>query len=1055
MKHIIYFLAFFLIFSSNLLSSPISFENAMNAAESFFKANITNIDKSKITLHYKSEYKSKNQIQQSKTTNYYIFNYGIQGFVIISGDDAVYPVLGYSFENSFSTENMPENIVNWLDFYQKSIEFATENKIQATPEIKQDWDNLYSKKSELNKIQTSVKPLCETKWNQSPHVNDLCPYDSAAKTKCLTGCVATAMAQVMKYWEYPETGSGIHSYNHSKYGEQTANYGGTIYEWDQMPDKVFTTNLPVATLMYHCGVGVHMMYGPGGSGAYPERIPITMVDFFNYDSTCTLISKANFKEAEYIEILKNELDHKRPLCYTGYGTGGHEFVCDGYDEDDYFHINWGWGGASDGYFKISELNPGGMSFSNFQMALIGLEPPSSKYDPDLQVYQDVTVDKPRIFFGSSFTVTTNIVNKSFIKFSGDLCATIFNEQGRFIENFGINHRTDTLFGMKHYDEPLSFVYNGNMKLLPGKYKIYINFKRFVGDWKQVRKNQNDATIKDFVELEVYNDNYLVLNSNLETNPLHVIGQGNDMDITFKVLNTNAATFYGYIGLAFYNVSGEIIKFIDEVEVPDGIEPNDLTGSKFNFAIKDIDLAAGTYYLAGLYKKYADKDYSLLGSKFGTVNPIPIIVIEKPGGPDKFESNNTNNYATELSLNFIDDVADIDLQGVNFHNSTDVDIYKIELPTEFDYLVHVELEDLINKNPQYTVDAVIGYSLDGITWSEAFGESINPPLDLYGANTLYLWVEPFRSGDIGNYNLKVKVNRHTWAPIISLSNNISFGKVEIGTMATEIFYITNIGKNQMKIDSIVCPDGYSVDFQTGTLDSGKVQKVNIIFKPETSKIYAGQIMVYSNAEFGQNYFRVYGTGYGNNSNPVIAVTGDMNFGKVAIGDSKTQTLIIENIGNSTLDVYGLEYPEGYSEEWYNGIILPGTSAEIEMIFTPTEVKTYSGKIVIDCNTQTGENTYEITGIGYNPNSVDDEIIQGGFNLFPNPASTSILVKSENVDLLIYEIKLLDESGKQFGIYNGNKNRQMELRINELPSGTYFCIISDMNGKKYIQKFTKVK
>ena len=195
-------------------------------------------------------------------SNFYVFG-GENCFVIVSADDCVKPILGYSDENPFGTDAMPENAYGWLKGYDEQIQFAIDNQIKASSDVQIKWQNLKAGIVSQEKSTNSISPLLQTKWNQGSPFNALCPSGT------VTGCVATAMAQVMKYWNYPSHGVGSHSYSWNG-RTLSADFGNTSYDWDNMKGTYSSyTNdekLAVATLMYHCGVSVDMNYGPISTG---------------------------------------------------------------------------------------------------------------------------------------------------------------------------------------------------------------------------------------------------------------------------------------------------------------------------------------------------------------------------------------------------------------------------------------------------------------------------------------------------------------------------------------------------------------------------------------------------------------------------------------------------------------------------------------------------------------------------------------------------------------------------------------------------------------------
>ena len=334
-------------------------------------------------LHLKSD--KQLQLLKSPYETLYLFAIDGGGFVIVSADNHIQPILGYSLQSNLNVDNLPTNLAAWLDSYDKQIRAAMED---VSLPIHAGWQQQASPKSGVEGYDSIVGPLLTTTWDQSPYYNSLCPLDGGQRT--LTGCIATAMAQVMKYWNWPATGVGQHSYATSSYGTLSADFGTTIYDWDNMPTALSSSSTSaqvtaVATLMYHCGVAVEMGYGIYASGISnnimynhglnfpcPENALRT---YFKYSAALTGVRRADFTGEDWAALMKNEIDHRRPVLYAGIGrTEGHEFVCDGYDTNGYFHFNWGWSGVADGYFTFSRLNPGGVDFSSTQNAIIGIEP---------------------------------------------------------------------------------------------------------------------------------------------------------------------------------------------------------------------------------------------------------------------------------------------------------------------------------------------------------------------------------------------------------------------------------------------------------------------------------------------------------------------------------------------------------------------------------------------------------------------------------------------------------------------------------------------------------
>ena len=285
----------------------------------------------------------------------YVFNFN-GGFVIVAADDASSPILGYSCNGNFDYETAPDGLRFMLGEISRGIEIVANQGGPSSKDMLSRWNNLVDfGVMNPSKGQAIVGPLVDLKWDQGY------PYNLYVPTGCPTGCVATAMAQLMKYWDWPPQGTGDHSYVSPGYGQQYANFGETTYDWDNMvpfygSGATDEQKEAVATLMYHCGVSVDMSYEPSGSGAFSTDVPVAISNYFSYSDHSTHISKGGNYD-EWIALLKSNIDQGIPIYYSGYSSdGGHAFVCDGYDEDDLFYFNWGWGGSSNGYFLIDGEN---------------------------------------------------------------------------------------------------------------------------------------------------------------------------------------------------------------------------------------------------------------------------------------------------------------------------------------------------------------------------------------------------------------------------------------------------------------------------------------------------------------------------------------------------------------------------------------------------------------------------------------------------------------------------------------------------------------------------
>ena len=318
---------------------------------------------------------------------FYVYNISGGGWVIVSGDDCTTPILGYSDTGSFEVDDMPSNLKGWLGAIREDILSARVDKAQATAEVKKLWSNPrpVATKASAQKVLTTAQ------WSQgnpfNMYIKDyVTDSNGNPVTDLVTGCVATAMAIVLKYHGSPTSGTGtIGGYvtDRNKYNVGTVELGHT-YNWESMPD-ILNSNSPetqrqaVAQLMLECGLMVHMDYidSSYGSSAYSEDILPALTEHMGYSKAATLKYKANYSSRDWMQMVMTEIDGNRPVLYGGSGNaGGHQFVCDGYDADNNtIHINWGWYGNYNGYFTTSLYISGrNMSFDEGQDAIFGLKP---------------------------------------------------------------------------------------------------------------------------------------------------------------------------------------------------------------------------------------------------------------------------------------------------------------------------------------------------------------------------------------------------------------------------------------------------------------------------------------------------------------------------------------------------------------------------------------------------------------------------------------------------------------------------------------------------------
>ena len=353
----------------NLLAGPVDQQKAQKVGAKFLSTTAVSQKNADIQLNLVSVAANRN------ATDYYVFNVSNgEGFVIVAGDDRVKPILAYSTTGSFDPNNMSEGFQFTLDGFCEEIQYVREHNLTATPDIVAEWRSV-NEKGSLNRggqTRTVVGPLCQTLWNQNFPWNSQCPEDpEGSGGHVYAGCVATAMGMVMKFWEWPAQGVGSHSYHPEGYAQQSANFGETEYHFELMPNTLDSTSteeeyFEIAQLLHHLGISVDMMYSGSGSGAYSDAVPSALRSYFRYNCNDHVTNYGNwwpgwgYTNEEWAQMLKDGgLDELLPLYYSGQddsGAGGHAYVCDGYDENDYFHFNWGWSGRDNAWCPIGALN---------------------------------------------------------------------------------------------------------------------------------------------------------------------------------------------------------------------------------------------------------------------------------------------------------------------------------------------------------------------------------------------------------------------------------------------------------------------------------------------------------------------------------------------------------------------------------------------------------------------------------------------------------------------------------------------------------------------------
>lgn len=771
-----------------LLASPVDPNTAQQVAQNFISTTGDSLSAQQAAQPHRLKRVAK---QVTDTPPYYIFNNEDGGFVIVSGDDCATPILGYSNEGSIDLGNMPIQLQELLQAYALEIEEAVNNNLQATEEVAESWE-AYRRAPQTQNTTAAVNALIVTSWDQYPRYNALCPSDPSLSNlggHPTTGCAATAMAQIMKYWEYPKKGYGSKSYNSRYYGTLSADFGSTAYDWDNMPLKLSastsaTQNKAVATLMYHCGVAISMEYncdGQGGSGAYVIDLgggrasaEEALKTYFGYASTVSGMRwNQSTSASTWSDMLKTELDNKRPILYAGYsptGGGGHAFICDGYDNNGKFHFNWGWSGQSNGFFSLTALTPSYYNFSDGQQAVIGIKPkdgsgPAKNYD--LYMNTDLTAtntssstssEPNAYYFGNTMSFTARVENNGTGPFNGYFKVAAYTIEGTFIAWSNESYHFTLNAGQNTVQK--TYTFTGGTPFVPGKYRAYMYYqdddetesKLVKTDEGIILTEYNNIafTVKAAGNLQLASSYYLydqLLSGSITT--------GSRVRINVDVKNTSSSKFYGKIRLGLYNMDGTLARLIEDLDFSSGGLPANTT-TNLTF-INVIDAKPGTYNLILEVQKSGQSTWSFVACSTTYPNPVKFIIKAPDLIADEYEPNNTKTEATNLIWDIDPEMIDFDTWYVSLHENADIDYYKLVFPKANKYTVNVYYADKYNQDGTHydiNADAQYAYSIGGNSYSEYYKSDKTITFD--GPTILYFRVKQYGMSGLGYYILSGEI-----------------------------------------------------------------------------------------------------------------------------------------------------------------------------------------------------------------------------------------------------------------------------------------------------------
>lgn len=532
---------------------------------------------------------------------YYVFNVGNdKGFVIVAGDDAVSPILAYADRGDFSEREMAPAAKAMLESYAQQIEM-----IQQNPSLSVAASTSYE----------AIAPMVETQWNQMKPYNYMCPTITGEPGRSVTGCVATAMAQIMYYHKWPVAETKVIPAYEMSTGELIAGADPVVIDWDAM-QLTYTGSeaeddpaaLAVAQLMVLCGKSVKMNYSYNSSGAGDGAMLNALKSYFDYDGAACLVYREDYANADWEKMVYDELAAQRPVYLSGFsesasGQVGHAFVCDGYDGQGLFHINWGWGGMSDGYFRLTLLNPddhgtggnnGSGGFNIDEGAIIGIQPNQGGTSQEVAqmtldhfAATEETITRNSVYGSFSVPVNAACWNNTSQTLSVELGLAYYDESNEMVgEPSGLgSYSLDTGYGLS--SDELSM----GKGILDGTYYVKFVHKVNGSDEWTLMKNAD----KHYLELQVNGTTATIVNhapqQDFVVNDVNVQGNmsvGSQQTFTYNITNTGNT----YTQKVTFFVNKEIVSQIGLNLDPGATDDYMFSWTPAREGIYEIGLATG-------------------------------------------------------------------------------------------------------------------------------------------------------------------------------------------------------------------------------------------------------------------------------------------------------------------------------------------------------------------------------------------------------------------------------------------------------------------------------
>lgn len=604
----IFFLSLCSLYAQNRSES-----GAMKIAESHFSKNSgfsSRIAPEGIKLvatsdDFITDFKTKSA---SSDKAFYVYNNGSSSFVIVSGDERMPDILGYSDNGIFTLDNMPENMMNWFSYYIDLYNGLETNNIQRKTYM-----------TSTTNFAENIEPLLgDIMFDQVPPYNLMCPKYDGEYT--LAGCVAVTIAEIMAYHKFPEKGIGNKSYTTEKHNYNVSyDFEKNPFDWDNVLGSYIKGHSytqeqvnAIKNLVYACGIAVEMDYDPTFSGAGMVDAINGLVEHLGYTPNIHAVNRCNYLSSDWIDMMKSELNNNYPIFYSGLSkSAGHAFVIDGYDKNNMFHVNWGWNGMNNGYFEIFSLSPqstgsgGGADVNGYkynQGMIVGLKPVRDSRTDSYFEFASLSFSNTEFEKGNSFEVSANKIFNWGYNFDGSV--------GVFIEKNGESVKIGET--TSNYTVKTGYGYNSikigatvPSSIIDGEYTIVLK-SQYKNSENWCKATGNLGTESDFIlkvegnNCTIYPDASKVANLECKMTLLHDLYYGHLADADIKVKNNSSFSYYGNIGLGIYEKTEDtynVISYIkgEQFELAPGEEAVGRTSGYF--AINNQHIPAGKYYIA--------------------------------------------------------------------------------------------------------------------------------------------------------------------------------------------------------------------------------------------------------------------------------------------------------------------------------------------------------------------------------------------------------------------------------------------------------------------------